>query len=152
MWYAIQLFGALIELAFLAALVASSIWLYVRFRLPSIPWLWAAAAIIVANEFLCLIHFSIDQFNHIASQLAISVGDLAVIHSWLISIFATLAKIFAAWFVLSEITFAYAAEPSESHIARTLLIPRYHPAKIGTALIACLLARNLMLAAMLLLS
>jgi hypothetical protein len=141
MWYYIQSFSAL---AFLALLIASSIWLYVQFRLPSIPWLWAALAIVVASDALRAFHISIDQADHIASRLAISVGDLLAIEISLINIFATLAKALACWFVLSEMTFAYHSETAESTIAKILLIPRNHPAKIGVTLIACLLAKSLL--------
>jgi len=164
--------AGIFHLALLVFLLVAGVWAYRRFHLPSIPWL---LTYLVLCAVLALPTTSIAKrvVDHALASGLGPVGSTMTVGEFLVSIsaassaLAVLAQALVAWFILSELAFAYqrsaptSALPDTGEIrthdltlayqrsaptdvlAAIVAVPRQHSYIVGFTLLVCAVAMPL---------
>jgi hypothetical protein len=131
-------------------LLVAGVWAYRRFHLPSIPWLLSYVilgpllALPMADASKRLVdHAAASGLGPIGSS--ISLGEFVAAVSVTSTALAAVGHALIAWFILSELAFAYHRfEPIETEtLPGIVTVPRQHSYVVGFALLACAAAMPL---------
>jgi hypothetical protein len=140
--------AGIFHLSLLAFLVVAGVWIYRRFRLPSIPWL---LSYLVIGAVLALPTTQIAKrvVDHAAASGLGPVGSSMTLGEFLVSVsvtasaLAVVAQALVAWFILAELAFAYQRFAPSDALPAIVAVPREHSYIVGVALLACAVAMPL---------
>lgn len=125
-------------------LLVAGVWAYRRFHLPSIPWLLiyvvlgALVALPMADASKRVIdHAAASGLGPVGSS--ISLGEFVLSVSAISTALAAVGQALVAWFILSELAFAYhrLAPIGTETLPGIVTAPRQHSYIVGFALLAC---------------
>jgi hypothetical protein len=128
--------------AFHVFLIVACIWAYRRFRLPSLPWL---LGYLLLGEVVALftVHVAKRVIDKASASGITPLGAGFTLSEFLkliqaaSSIFDTAGHALIAWFILSELAFAYSKTASTEALPAIITLPRRHSSALGTALLVC---------------
>jgi hypothetical protein len=147
--------AGIFHLALLVFLLVAGVWVYRRFRLPSIPWL-LGYLLVCAVLALPTTHVAKRVVDHARASGLGRVGSSMTVGEFLVSIsatssaFAVVAQALVAWFILAELAFAYQRLGPRDALPAIVSVPRQHSYIVGFALLTCAAAMPMFWLALLL--
>ena len=121
-------------------ILGGCLWAYRRFHLRSVPWiaaylifqqLWPILASLLRKQLVLQPPFSGND----PYWLGLTVNDFAILYTYASSAFASAAKLLIAWFIISEVSYAYSNTEPQPTTSAFMLMPVQHSCGFGIALL-----------------
>lgn len=115
-------------------------WAYRRFHLRSVPWIsaylifqqiWPILASLLRKQLVSQSPLS----GNYPYWLGLTVNDFAIICNYALRVCASAANLLIAWFIISEVSYAYSNTEPQPTIPAFMLMPVKHSCEFGIALL-----------------